>query len=259
MSSDNAAGDLAETPDGQTRPSGKGVASLATSIQMAVRNELRRDILNGTVAGSTRLLQADLAKHYGVSITPVREALRDLATAGLVDINPFSGATVHTPTLQELEDIYQVRIELLPLTVQTAVQNITDDELIQAKRLIALMDQSAHLDPWVDNNASFHHILEGACRNERLAGIMGQLADLSSVYVAMCERLTPRRGHANEVHKLILHAYEERDVDRAIQMSILHINDTLEDARDTFRQLRQAAKLSSGVVPAASRKRQVKS
>jgi DNA-binding GntR family transcriptional regulator len=212
---------------------------------MWVQSQLRHDILNGRLAGGTQLHQADLAKAYGVSISPVREALRDLAADGLVDINPFSGAVVHAPTLQELENIYQVRVELVPLTVQMAVQNITEEELHRAEQLIRRMDRDAEPDPWVSNNAKLHHILEDACRNDQLAGIMHRLADLSQVYVAMCERVTNRRGHANRVHRQILGAYRRRDVNSAITETLAHINDTQEMARAEFKKVREAAKLRS--------------
>jgi DNA-binding GntR family transcriptional regulator len=218
--------------------------SAATSVQ-GVLNQLRHEILNGRLAGGTRLHQADLAKAYGVSISPVREALRELAADGLVDINPFSGAVVHSPTLRELEDVYQVRVELIPLTVQMAVDNITGEELHQAEQLIRLMDDDAEPDPWVSNNAKLHHILEDACRNDQLAGIMHRLADLSQVYVAMCERATNRRSHANRVHRLILDAYRRRDVNLAIIQTLEHINDTQEMARAEFKRAREVAKRNS--------------
>lgn len=220
-------------------------APLATSVQMAVRDRIRHEILNGRLLPGARLQQAELAKAYGVSITPVREALRDLAAVGLVDISPFLGAVVHTPTPRELEDIYQVRVELIPLTVQLGVHNITAEELAQAEELIQLMDVRTDPDPWVSHNVRFHHILEGACRNDQLAGMMHQLADLSQVYVAMCERVTPRPGRANRVHRQILDAYRRHDADEAISCTLRHITDTQEEARDEFKQMRDAAKLTA--------------
>jgi DNA-binding GntR family transcriptional regulator len=229
-------------PGSPASGSAEPASSAATSVQIGVRNQLRHEILNGRLASGTRLHQAGLARAYGVSISPVREALRELAADGLVDINPFSGAVVHSPTLRELEDIYQVRVELIPLTVQMAVENITGKELHQAGQLIRLMDDDAEPDPWVSNNAKLHHILEDACRNDQLAGIMHRLADLSQVYVAMCERAANRRSHANRVHRLILDAYRHRDVNLAIIQTLGHINDTQEMARAEFKRAREVAK-----------------
>lgn len=222
------------------------VTPVVTSVQMVVRDKIRHEILNGRLVPGTRLQQAELARTYGVSITPVREALRDLAAVGLVDISTFSGAVVHMPTLGELEDIYQVRAELIPLTVQAGVQNIALEELAHADVLIQLMDQHyREPDPWVSHNARFHHILEGACHNEQLVAVMRRLADLSQVYVAMCERVTNRRGHANGVHRQILDAYRRRDVDEAIRQTLRHITDTQQNARGEFKRMRGAARLAA--------------
>ena len=222
------------------------VSPVTTSMQMVVRDKIRHEILNGRLLPGARLQQAELARTYGVSITPVREALRDLAAVGLVDISTFSGAVVHMPTLGELEEIYQVRAELIPLTVQAGVQNIAPEELAHADKLIQLMDEHHRdPDPWVSHNARFHHILEGACRNEQLVGVMRRLADLSQVYIAMCERVTNRRGHANGVHGQILDAYRRRDVDEAIRQTLRHITDSQQNARGEFKRMRDAAKLAA--------------
>ena len=222
------------------------VTPVTTSMQMVVRDNIRHEILNGRLLPGARLQQAELARTYGVSITPVREALRDLAAVGLVDISTFSGAVVHMPTLGELEEIYQVRAELIPLTVQAGVQNITTEELAHADELIQLMDEHHRdPDPWVSHNARFHHILEGACRNKQLVGMMRRLADLSQVYIAMCERVTNRRGHANGVHRQILDAYRRRDVDEAIRQTLRHITDSQQNARSEFKRMRDMAKLSA--------------
>lgn len=238
MSSGEPQPALAQTVAAKPAP----VTPLATSVQMAVRDKIRHEILNGRLVAGARLQQAELAKAYGVSITPVREALRDLAAVGLVEISPFTGAVVHTPTLREVEDIYQVRVELIPLTVQSGVHNITAAELAQAEELIRLMDEHPGPDPWVSHNAQFHHLLEGACRNDQLAGIMRRLADLSQVYVAMCERAAVRPGHANRVHRQILDAYRRRDVGEAIGHTLRHITDTQDLARHELRRMRDAAK-----------------
>ena len=209
---------------------------IATSVQMAVRDHLRREILVGALTGGTRLQQADVAKDYGVSITPVREALRDLAAEGLVDISPFSGATVHDPTLKELEDIYRVRAELAPLTVQDAIRNIDLAELDHAAEIVRAMATASEPDVWTEENREFHHLLDGATRNEQLTRVMRHLADLSTIYVAVSiGRDAVRRGRANEDHEEILDAYRRRDVDRAVEVTLRHMTETQELVRLAFR------------------------
>jgi len=208
----------------------------ANSTQMIVREQLRAKILSGALPGGTRLQQAELAKTFHVSITPVREALRDLAADALVDINPFSGASVHTPTLRELEEIYEVRTELTPLTVQNAIRSITADELDLADALVARMAESSESDQWTDNNRAFHHILDGAARNRQLVRIARQLADLSIMYVAMSLTDAGRSRRANDEHAQLVAAYRAHDDDVAVQLTLTHMTETQELVRREFRR-----------------------
>jgi len=236
MSSDSPVLPQAEASPAAAPGSPLAARQTTGSMQMMVREQLRSEILNGALAGGTRLQQAELAKTYHVSITPVREALRDLAADALVDINPFSGASVHTPTLRELEEIYEVRTELTPLTVQTAIRNITPTELDQAEELVKLMAQTSESDRWAENNRAFHHILDGAARNGQLVRIMRQLADLSTMYVALSLKDSGRNRRANDEHEQLVAAYRAHDPDVAVQLTLTHIAETQELVRREFRR-----------------------
>src|SRR3954463_7117301 len=64
-----------------------------------VTDRLREAILSGELPGGTRLVRPERAGSLGVGVTPVREALRDLVGEGLIEFDPYRGATVHEPTL----------------------------------------------------------------------------------------------------------------------------------------------------------------
>lgn len=197
-----------------------------------VTDRLRQAILAGELVGGTRLIQAELADQLAVSVTPVREALRDLASEGLVDFDAFRGAVVHSPSLDELEEIYELRQLLTPVAVRAGVENITADEV---DRLVALAQaMRAEPDPavWVDLNRQFHVLLDGASRRPRLQEILGRLADLSALYVGVSVggRKT-RRQRADRDHVAIANAYRSGDVDAAVEISLRHLSETLDVAR----------------------------
>jgi DNA-binding GntR family transcriptional regulator len=235
--------------------------ALSSSVQMAVLARLRRDILQGTLTGRARLNQTELAKSYGVSITPLREALRELDAEGLVDISAFSGAVVHMPTLEELEDVYQIRTQLIPLAVRKAVANITSQELAEAERIVDIMDNDDSPALWVDQNRRLHHVLDDAARSKHLVAILRRLGDVSALYVNLSvgDKLSaPSGDEAAESrgsrmldeyrsdHRAILAAYRARDTQRAIELSLDHIRHTIEDTRLVFSR-------SSGVIPPGKR------
>ncbi len=206
-------------------------ALVIASVHMAVRDRIRRDMLRGTLSAGERLQQSELARRYGVSVTPVREALRDLAGEGLVDFNPFSGATVHQPTVQELEQIYEIRSTLLPLAVRDGIANMTPAVLGEAEELAKMMETEATPESWVEYNRQFHHVLDDATRNVHLANILRRLADVSTLYVNLSVELDQRRHEANQEHRAILEAYRRGEVEGATDQIVAHIAHTLRATR----------------------------
>ena len=148
-----------------------------------VTKRLRDAVLSGSIRPGTRLVQSELAKALGVSVTPVREALRDLAGEGLIDFDAFRGATVHIPTVDELHDIFDVRTHLIELSVRRGVSAITPEELAEARRLSVQMAKERDQFNWVELNRKFHQIIEGAARSPQLSLILGRLSDISTPYV----------------------------------------------------------------------------
>lgn len=199
------------------------------SVHMVVRDRLKSLILRSELVAGTRLHQANLAKSLGVSVTPVREALRDLAAVGLVDFDPFLGAVVHEPTAKELQDIYDVRDHLASLSVRRGVVNITKTELAEAMRLLVLMDDESDAERWGERNREFHLIIDGACRNPQLTEILSRLHDASAIYVFFSMHYLPN-VNANEDHHRLLQAYERGDAEDALAITRAHMKGTLDAA-----------------------------
>ena len=103
-------------------------------LRDVVFNTLRRAILKGELKPGERLMEIQLAQRLGVSRTPVREAIRKLELEGLVNMMPRRGAVVAEITLQDLEDVLEVRAVLEELAVQKACENITEDQLRDLKK-----------------------------------------------------------------------------------------------------------------------------
>lgn len=198
------------------------------SVHMAVRDQLRKDILTGFFPAGARLQQAELGKYYRVSVTPVREALRDLSSEGLVDFDPYLGAVVHEPTVTELRHIYEIRSALYPMAIESSVARITSDELDSAERLVDEMSGTMTPESWVVHNRRLHRILDGAVANAHLAEILQRLADVSALYVHISDRDDERRPAAHQEHQRLIAAYRRKDAAEATVLTLSHITQTLE-------------------------------
>jgi DNA-binding GntR family transcriptional regulator len=183
-----------------------------------VRESLRRAILRGDLSGGSRLIQGDLAATLNVSTTPVREALRDLATEGLITLDRHRGGIVRELNWDDMEEIRLVRQALDPLALRLACERITDDQLAEAERLCQQMAKEKDLGDWVELNVRFHFIFEEATGVARLIGILKGLEQSSAVYVAQAQRWHPEiRRRANEQHRALIDACRGHDAPTAIE------------------------------------------
>lgn len=181
-----------------------------------VKDSLRRAILRGDLSGGARLIQADLASMLNVSTTPVREALRDLATEGLITLDRHRGGVVRELNWREMEEIRLIRQQLEPLAVRLVVEGITDEQLQGAERLRLRMAKERDLGNWVELNTQFHLVFHDSTGVARLASILKGFEEASAAYVAQAQRWHPEiRRRANDEHQALIDAFRARDGDRA--------------------------------------------
>ena len=193
-----------------------------------VRDSLRRAILSGTLAGGTRLVQADIATSLDVSTTPVREALRDLATEGLIRLDAHRGAIVHSPDSAEVRDLYEVRKILEAEAIRRATETISEDDMAQARQLHQRMQRERDPLAWADLNRRFHAILVDAAGSPRLSAMLAQLRDAAAVYVALSLNVEPGQLNAgNHGHAELLDAMARRDAQAAADLAVAHLDSTL--------------------------------
>lgn len=199
------------------------------TAQAAVAEMLRREVLSGDIPSGTRLLQAEVAQRFETSTTPVREAMRQLVSEGLLDGDPHKGVVVHEISLAELEELYDLRLHLEPLAVEATVQNITAEELEEAARLADAMEAEANPTAWTELNARFHALLTQAGRRPRLTAMLTNLRNLSAMYIVRSIREMPDRLEAgNSEHRRLLEACASGDVAAAQEIEREHLRHTLE-------------------------------
>lgn len=188
------------------------------------RNVLRRAILTGELRGGSRLVQADLASMLEVSTTPVREALRDLASEGLIRFDPHRGAVVQELSGEELREIYMIREILEPFALRLAVPKVTPELLGRLRGLHEMMASEPHSAEWVDANRNFHLAIYEAAGVPRLSAIIKGLADASVMYIgASLKDVEGLRDTAVHDHGAILTALEEGDADAAVEAVLTHL------------------------------------
>jgi DNA-binding GntR family transcriptional regulator len=196
-----------------------------------VRDVLRAAILRGDLPGGSRLVQTDIASQLQVSTTPVREAMRDLASEGLITLDSHRIGTVRKPDWEEMGEIVELRRALEPVATARAMAGITPQELDRARVLADELSDEEDLGTWVQKNSEFHSVFHRATRTKRLAGLLQSLEEGSGVFVAHAQRLNPEiRRRAVADHYALLEAYTKKDIERAVEIQLVHVGLPLENA-----------------------------
>jgi len=217
-----------------------------------VRETLRQAILRGDLTGGSRLIQADLASQLRVSTTPVREALRDLATEGLITLDRHRGGVVRELNWDDMAEIRRIRQALEPLAVTHAVAGITETQLAAADDLCNRMAVENDLANWVELNRRFHFLFHEATGARRLTAILKGLEEAAAVYVAQAQRSHPEiRRRANSAHRALIDACRRRDVDDAMAAMAGHVGMPIEMTDPDER--RSAEPSPAPPIPIASR------
>ena len=113
------------------------------SLAEQVYQNLVASIANGDLPAGTELKEQHLAKQMGVSATPVREALRRLASDGMVETVPYHGAVVRTLNHKEIEEAYACREVLEHLAISEAITHLTDKDIDYLYSLIAVFENAS--------------------------------------------------------------------------------------------------------------------
>ena len=134
----------------------------STVVGLVVK-ELRRAFLDGTLKGGDRIIQEDWAEKLKVSRMPIREALTQLETMGLVKLIPHRGAIVSSLTKEDIEEIYSMRIALEGLVVEKALPFISEEDKVLLEKTLIEMENleinEENNERYVQLNNKYHKLL----------------------------------------------------------------------------------------------------
>ncbi|WP_144720513.1 GntR family transcriptional regulator [Agrococcus jejuensis] len=193
---------------------------------------LRREIYDGVHQPGARLVQTEIATRLGVSVTPVREAMRDLVADGLIVAETHKPVTVRDLDVAEATEINDLRIMLEPLAARRATPHISDDELRRLEELDAAMRKAHEPKAWAELNQEFHMVIIGATRMPNLIGILTGLRRVSRFYFAAALRADDNDFHRrDEQHRELIARMRARDVEGVGEVMDRHFSPSTELAR----------------------------
>lgn len=159
-----------------------GLTERRTAYDVAYTS-LREAIMTGVLRGGSKLVQSAVADSLGVSNTPVREALRDLAAAGLVQITDHRGAEVRTISFSEVEGIYKIRVALAPLLISNAVMRLSPTALDELDTILGQLTPGIEPQLFLRRVTQFDVLLGHQAAWPMLEDMLRTLQAMSALYV----------------------------------------------------------------------------
>ena len=185
-------------------------------------------ILSGDLSAGQKLTEQEIAERLGVSRGPVREALRALAEAGLLQIEPNRGAAVRKVDLNEALEIHDVYSALEELAARNAARSRSGAQVKGLKALVDAMDAAAEgedLDRYYALNLSFHQRLVEASGNRRLLSIYNRLLNELHLFRRIGLMQGGQMKHSNQEHHQILAKVAAGDPEGAAEAMRTHTSE----------------------------------
>ncbi|HET7657763.1 MAG TPA: GntR family transcriptional regulator [Bacillales bacterium] len=185
-----------------------------TPVRERIASILREEILSGNLEPGQRLVETELCEDLGISRTPLREAIRMLEVEGMVESIPNRGSRVVMITIEDIQDIYEIRKCLEGMAAKKSAPRMTAATLEKLKRIQKKLLEVMNKEDWNQAdllNREFHSTLYNAGTNRRLISLVEQFNSIGR-FIRMSAFSIP--GRAEEVlkeHEAILQALEEGD------------------------------------------------
>lgn len=200
-------------------------------ISESLLNKLRRDILTGIFKPGQKLTEQELCHRYQVSRTPVREALRQLETDGLVENILNRGAFVIGMSDRDYEDMFELRKIYEVQAVKWAIERITEEEMAKLEETFEFMEFYTlrnDIEKMLAINTGFHQVIYEASHNRTLQTLLSSYQNLAKYKGADSMYDDDYLQTVLKEHRAIFKAFVDKDVKAGTQAMEIHMNRTKE-------------------------------
>ena len=194
--------------------------------QEAVLNELRRVLVSGRIKPGTLLPLDQIAEAFGVSRTPVREALKTLLGEGLIRHNHRGGYIVHALDRNEFVELYTIRAALEGAALNSAVPRAQGDDVDAVRHSLARQRsalRAGDVAGWDAEGRAFHEALVAPCAMPRLQRLIRDAANSTGTTRPMLRLPLARIEQLHADHEQLAEAFAAADAAAAVQRSEEHL------------------------------------
>ena len=213
---------------------------VAAPLREQVISALRQAILGFELKPGQRLVERELIEQLGVSRTTIREALRELASEGLVTVVPQRGAMVSAPALDEAADLYEVRAALESLVVQHFVERASDLEVDRLRRTVeefaAVSASTSDIREILGAKDRFYAVLIAGARSSALQQLLESIQARVQLLRATSLSESGRPLEVVQELRAVVEAIAARDSRRAAELCAEHVRKASVTALNNLRE-----------------------
>ena len=200
------------------------------TLNEIIYEDLRNQILRGDILSKDRLQEANLAKDYETSRTPIRDALRKLEQENIIEKLSYGGYEIKEVAIEEIEEIFGIRSALESYAASLATERITETEINVIEEILESAKEALEnndYETFISLDTEFHTSFYKASRSEHLLRILLNLWDYFIRYRKVAFLTKPNLEDSLKGHRMILKKLKERDQKAVENLVREHVNSAL--------------------------------
>jgi len=201
-------------------------------LSQKVYQVLKTEIIKGSLRPGTKLLEGKIAKQMGVSRTPVREALKELAVQGFAKMSPNQGVVISDASVKDIQEVLEIRGVLEGLAARLVTKLIKKKEIEELEKILKKMEcytQKGDILAFSEMSAEFHELILSICGNSRLIQIRKNLYDQAHRYRVRSLSNPERLKYPLKEHQEIAEVLKRKDAEQVDKLSQKHIEYVLKN------------------------------
>jgi len=201
-------------------------------LSKKVYHILKKEIIKGSFKPGDKVLEGKIAEQMGISRTPVREAIRELATEGFVILSPNQGVVVRSVSAENIREVLQIHSALEGLAARLSCEVINEEGLKELENYANKMEELVNKkdsSSYSEIDLKFHELIVNNCGNKRLIQMRKNISDQAQRYRIGSLSIPRRLKESLKEHQKILKAFKTKDPKKADSTSQKHIQNALKN------------------------------
>jgi DNA-binding GntR family transcriptional regulator len=199
-------------------------------LRDVVFETLQSAIMNGKLEQGNVITEQQISREFGISRTPVREALYKLTATGLIRIIPHKGFLISKWSIKEIRDVFEIRVVLERLAVELFIKNFHQENIEKLEEIIEKMEKAVQENNFMEAakmNNQFHDLIIEKSDNQEIFNVMEPLKNKINIFRLISISTPARLKTSFAEHRSILASILKKDIENAKKLIEIHIRQVL--------------------------------